>query len=112
MAVRSLGYWFILLQSIMLVKACDHCECDQGGALSSCQVASPNCKPYHDLLLEATRCDARGMRCCRLTCDGPGTMCLPKSAPNADIGPTTCKEGYKCVKAPFRLLRKLQLPCI
>ena len=45
-----------------------------------------------------------------MTCDGPGTMCLPESSPNVALGPKTCKEGYKCVKAPSRLKRKLQLP--
>ena len=44
-----------------------------------------------------------------MTCDGPGTMCLPNDAPNTDLGPNKCKEGYKCVKAPSRLKRRFQL---
>ena len=96
-------------QTDLILAGCDHCECDEGGALSSCQLAAPHCKPHHDLLIEATSCDARGLRCCRLTCDGPGTMCLPNDAPNTDLGPSKCKEGYKCVKAPSRLKRRFQL---
>ena len=94
---------------------CDHCECDQRGALSSCQLPAPHCKPHHDLVTGVTNCDARGMKCCRMTCDGPGTMCLPQRGPfgvnsaYADLGPKTCKEGFECVKAPSRLIEKLRV---
>ena len=93
------------LNELFLYIGCSNCECDEGGALSSCQV--PQCKPNHDLLIEETSCDARGLKCCRMTCDGPGTMCLPDNAPNADLGQKSCKEGYKCVTAPSRLKRRL-----
>ena len=103
------------LNLIFLFSACDHCECDQRGALSSCQFPAPHCKPHHDLVTEVTNCDARGMKCCRMTCDGPGTMCLPQRGPfgldsaYADLGPKTCKEGFECVKAPSRLKEKLRV---
>lgn len=94
-------------------SGCSHCECDPRGFLSSCQLVAPHCKPHHDLIKEVTNCDARGMKCCRMTCDGPGTMCLPERAPSAseyaDLGPRTCKEGYKCVKDPSRLKKKLRM---
>ena len=93
------------LNELFLYIGCSNCECDEGGALSSCQV--PQCKPNHDLLIEETSCDVRGLKCCRMTCDGPGTMCLPDNAPNADLGQKSCKEGYKCVTAPSRLKRRL-----
>ena len=93
------------MNELFLYLGCSNCECDEGGALSSCQV--PQCKPNHDLLIEETSCDARGLKCCRMTCDGPGTMCLPDNAPNADLGQKSCKEGYKCVTAPSRLKRRL-----
>ena len=93
------------LNELFLYIGCSNCECDEGGALSSCQV--PQCKPNHDLLIEETSCDARGLKCCRMTCDGPGTMCLPDNAPNADLGQKSCKEGYKCVTAPSRWKRRL-----
>lgn len=93
------------VNELFLHIGCSNCECDEGGALSSCQV--PQCKPNHDLLIEETSCDARGLKCCRMTCDGPGTMCLPDKEPNADLGQKSCKEGYKCVNAPSRLKRRL-----
>lgn len=105
----------MIFESYIFFSACDHCECDQRGALSSCQIPAPHCKPHHDLVTEVTICDARGMECCRMTCDGPGTMCLPQRSPlgldsaYADLGPKTCKEGFECVKAPSRLKEKLRV---
>ena len=103
-------YW-----NLIFFSACDHCECDQRGALSSCQLPAPRCKPHHDLVPEVTNCDARGMKCCRMTCDGPGTMCLPQrgrlslDSTYADLGPKTCKEGFECVRATSRLKEKLRV---
>lgn len=98
----------------IIFTGCDHCECDHSGALSSCQLVAPQCKPHHDLVPEATMCDARGLKCCRMTCDGPGTMCLPEegrsSSTYADLGTKTCKEGFICVKAASRLRKKLRIP--
>ncbi|CAH3192862.1 unnamed protein product [Porites evermanni] len=52
MIAKSLFCSVLLLQTTLTVKGCSNCECDEGGALSSCQV--PQCKPNHDLLIEET----------------------------------------------------------
>ncbi|XP_065051942.1 uncharacterized protein LOC135681409 isoform X2 [Rhopilema esculentum] len=71
-------------------KRCTMPECDIVGALSMCAEATPHCPANHDDVFDKENiCHARGLKCCRSICAGPGTMCLPKENP--------CIEGYETV---------------
>lgn len=65
-------------------------ECDPTGAISMCYISNVDCPLFHEKVINDQTCESINQQCCRSTCKGKGTFCIP------DID--KCPNGYQILQ--------------